>query len=412
MTQLPLPFFLGLRYTLVKQRNHMVSFISRISMAGLTLGVGLLIVVLSVMNGFDKELRERILGLVPQASINSYQPMDDWELIAKEALKNPDVQAVAPFTHLQGLLLHRGKVESTLVHGVLPDKEKSVSVIQQFLSQSDLTIIGSGKMVIGADLAKALLLEVGSSVTFIMPQAGKGATVMPKVKRFEVVDIFTSGTELDRHLAMIHIDDAGQLSGFGDAVQGVRLKVADLYRAALTAADVVYALPYGYFARDWSRSHGNLFEAIQLSKRLVGLLLFIIIAVAAFNVVSTLILVVSDKQSDIAILRTLGLSPSGVMAVFMVQGTLIGLIGTLAGALIGIVLALEVSNLVKWLESVLSVQFLHSDVYPVNHLPSDLHITDILLVCGVSVLMSFLATVYPAWSATRVEPAEVLRYEV
>jgi lipoprotein-releasing system permease protein len=406
-----LPFFLGLRYTMVKQRSHMVSFISRVSMAGLTLGVALLIVVLSVMNGFDRELRNNILGLVPQASINSYQPMENWQEIADQALLHKGVKAAAPFIHLQGLLMNRGDVETVLVHGVLPAAEQQVSVLDRFLIDGDILDLEPGSLIIGVDLARILAVEVGSRITFIMPQASAGNSIVPQIRQFKISDILDSGTELDRRLALIHIDDARRLGGYGEGVQGVRLSVNELFRSTTIAAEVVYALPYGYFARDWSRSHGNLFEAIQLSKRLVGLLLFIIIAVAAFNVVSTLILVVMDKRSDIAILRTMGLSPAAVMGIFMVQGTLIGLIGTTAGAVIGVGLALGVSDLVQGLESLFSVQFLQSDVYPVNHLPSYVDQLDLLLVCGVAIGMSFIATLYPAWRATRIPPAEALRHE-
>lgn len=390
----------------------MVSFISRVSMAGLTLGVALLIVVLSVMNGFDRELRDHILGLVPQASVNSYQPMENWQEIAAEAEKHPRVLSSAPFIHLQGLLMNKGDVEAVLVHGVLSEREQSVSVIDEFLISGTLADLTPGHIILGAELASVLGISEGDNISFIMPQAAVGSRLVPKVKRFMVSGIFDSGTELDRHLSVIHIDDAGDLSGYGQAVQGVRLKVADLFDARSIVGEVVFGLPYGYFPRDWSRSHGNLFEAIQLSKRLVGMLLLIIIAVAAFNVVSTLILVVMDKQADIAILRTMGLSPKGVMGVYMVQGTLIGVIGTFIGAVVGLILALSVSDLVQYLESILSIQFLKSDVYPVNHLPSELQLLDVLLVCGTAIGMSFIATVYPAWRATRIQPAEALRHEV
>ncbi len=382
-------------------------------MAGLTLGVALLIVVLSVMNGFDRELRDNILGLVPQASVNSYQAMEGWQEIAEQAEKHPRVLATAPFIHLQGLLMHKGDVEAVLVHGVLPEQEEKVSVLNRFLLNGRLAELTNGQIILGGELAQVLGVSEGQSISFIMPQATLGGRVVPKVKRFTVSSVFSSGTELDRRLALIHIEEAADLTGHGkEAVQGVRLKVSDLFDAAMIAREVVYNLPYGYYSRDWSRTHGNLFEAIQLSKRLVGMLLFIIIAVAAFNVVSTLILVVMDKQADIAILRTMGLSPARVMAVYMVQGTLIGVVGTLIGVSIGLVLALTVSDLVQFVEGLLSIQFLKSDVYPVNHLPSEIQALDVLTVCAVAIGMSFIATVYPAWRATRIQPAEALRHEV
>lgn len=390
----------------------MVSFISRVSMAGLTLGVALLIVVLSVMNGFDRELRDHILGLVPQASVNSYQAMENWQELAEQAEKHPKVLATAPFIHLQGLLMNKGEVEAVLMHGVLPEREQVVSVLDSFLSDSRLAQLSEGDIILGAELAQVLDVSKGQSISFIMPQASQGGRVVPRVRRFSVSAVFTSGTELDRRLALIHIDDAASLGGYGSNVQGIRLKVSDLFDASVIVREVIHELPYGYYARDWSRSHGNLFEAIQLSKRLVGMLLFIIIAVAAFNVVSTLILVVMDKQADIAILRTMGLSPAGVMGVYMVQGTLIGVVGTFIGVSIGLVLALSVSDLVQFVERLFSIQFLKSDVYPVNHLPSEVQALDVLLVCSVAIGMSFIATLYPAWRATRIQPAEALRHEV
>lgn len=411
-------WFIGLRYVTLRQRSHMVSFISFVSMLGLTLGVALLIVVLSVMNGFDREMRQRILGLVPHATINSYQAMESWRAIIDIAERKPGVIAAAPFIHIQGMLLKSDRVEASLIYGVDPARESKVSVLGRYLGDDGgglqrLAALQPGDMIVGRELAQLLGLSVGDRLTMIMPQSADNlAGVRPVARQFQVAAIFSSGTEIDRRLALIHIAAAAELLGLGDAVQGVRITVKDLFRAPDIARAIVADLPLGYFARDWTRSHGNLFSAIQLSKRLVVLLLCIIIAVAAFNVVSTLILVVSDKRADIAILRTLGLAPRGVMAVFMVQGTVIGLLGTLLGVLIGVVLSLSVSELVDGLEALLGVQFLQSDVYPVSYLPSDLRWHDTLLVGGTAVVMCFLATIVPSLRAARVQPADALRHDV
>ncbi len=381
-------------------------------MAGLTLGVGLLIVVLSVMNGFDKEMRDRILGLVPHVSIIGFEPIEDWPAIAAQAEKHPAVMATAPFIHLQGMLLKSGKVEATLIQGILPEREDGVSVLAQYMRGIALEALSAEQIVLGKDLAAVMDIKVGDSVSFVMPQAGRSGQVVPKLSRFNVAGIFDSGTEVDRRMAVIHIDSAARLRGLDNAVQGVRLALKDLYSAPRVSAEVLVNLPYTYFGRDWTDTHGNLFEAIQLSKKLVVLLLFIIVAVAAFNVVSTLILVVTDKQADIAILRTLGISPRTVMAIFMVQGTVIGVMGTLFGAILGMSLSLTISDLVVFIEELFSIQFLKSDVYPVSQLPSDLRGFDVLVVCSVAIGMSFLATLFPSWRATKVQPAEALRYEM
>lgn len=406
-----LAWFIGRRYTSMGQRSHMVAFISRVSMVGLSLGVALLIIVLSVMNGFDKEMRERILGLVPQASIIGYQPIKAWRGVMEMAMRHPDVTGAAPYTHLQGLLLKGRNTEAVLVQGILPQAELDSSILAKFVDKKVFSELHGAQVIVGKDLAESLDVSVGDRITLVLPQTGYGHRVTPKLQRLNVVGTIDSGTELDRRIALIHIDMAGSLAEIDGAVQGIRLSVDDLFSALQIAYEIRADLPEEYRVTDWTRTHGNLYSAIQLSKQLVGLLMLIIIAVAAFNVVSTLFLVVKDKQGDIAILRTLGLSPRGVMAVFMVQGTLIGVIGTAIGAVFGVLISLTISDLVRMLEQLLSVQFLSSEVYPVNHLPTDLRLTDVLLVCCVAIVMSFIATVYPAWRATRIQPAEALRYE-
>lgn len=411
----PLPFFVGLRYTRAKRRNHFISFISLISMLGLTLGVLVMILVLSVMNGFDRELRTRILGMVPHASINGYEPIDDWRGIAGQLEEHSQVVAAAPFIQMQGMLTHNGSVAPVLVSGINPEAEEGVSIISEHMQAGRLTDLQEGEfgIIIGELIAKRFNVQQGDKLTFVMPEASvTPAGVFPRLKRFHVVGIFKVGAELDGSLAMVHIADAARLSRWQPGqVQGIRLQLEDLFQAPRVAWELVNELPGSYYAQDWTRSHGNLFAAIRMEKTMIGLLLLLIIAVAAFNIISTLVMVVTDKKADIAILRTLGASPGTIMGIFMVQGSVIGVVGTVAGGVLGVLAALNVSTMVAGLERLLGTQFLSSDVYFISYLPSQLIWTDVLTVCGTALGMSFLATLYPAWRASRTEPAEALRYD-
>lgn len=411
----PLPFFIGLRYTRAKRRNHFISFISLISMLGLTLGVLVMILVLSVMNGFDRELRTRILGMVPHATINGYQPIDDWRSLADKLLADPRVEAAAPFVQLQGMLTHDGNVAPVLVNGVIPEAEKGVSIIEEHMQSGELSNLKDGEfgIIIGELTARRFGVSVGDMLTFVLPEASvTPAGVFPRLKRFRVAGVFKVGAELDSSLALIHAGDAARLTRWQPGqVQGVRIKLVDLFEAPRVAWDLVTQLPGEYYAQDWTRSHGNLFAAIRMEKTMIGLLLLLIVAVAAFNIISTLVMVVTDKKADIAILRTLGASPGTIMGIFMVQGSVIGVVGTVMGCVLGVLAALNVSQLVAGLEQLLGTQFLSSDVYFINYLPSQLIWTDVVLICTAGLGMSFLATLYPAWRASRTEPAEALRYD-
>jgi lipoprotein-releasing system permease protein len=405
-----------MRYTRAKRRNHFISFISLTSMVGLALGVLVMILVLSVMNGFDRELRTRILGMVPHATISSYQPIDDWQALAARVAKHPEVVAVAPFSQLQGMLSHSGGVQPVLVNAVLPEAEKQVSIIDQHMVQGRLDDLKSGEfgMVIGEITARRFRINVGDKLTFILPEASvTPAGVFPRLKRFTVVGVFKVGAELDSSLALIHVGDAARLSRWQDnQVEGVRLKLKDLFKAPQVAWEIATGFSDGdYVARDWTRSHGSLFQAIQMEKTMIALLLLLIVAVAAFNIISTLVMVVTDKKADIAILRTLGMTPRQIMLVFMVQGSVIGVVGTLIGGVLGVVSALNVTQWVAALENLLGRKFLSSDVYFINYLPSQLRVEDVVLICSAALAMSFLATLYPAWRAARTQPAEALRYE-
>lgn len=412
----PLPVFIGARYTRAKRRNHFISFISLTSMIGLALGVLVMILVLSVMNGFDRELRTRILGMVPHATVSSLQPIDDWQAVARQAADHPAVLAVAPFTQLQGMLSHSGGVQPVLINAVLPEAEKQVSIIDQHMVQGRLDALASGEfgIIIGEVTARRFRVGLGDKLTFILPEASvTPAGVFPRLKRFTVVGVFKVGAELDSSLALIHVGDAARLSRWAEhQVEGVRLKLDDLFKAPRVAWEIADRLQGSdYQARDWTRSHGSLFQAIQMEKKMIALLLLLIVAVAAFNIISTLVMVVTDKKADIAILRTLGMTPRQIMLVFMVQGTVIGVTGTLIGGVLGVVAALNITDWVAALERLLGHQFLSADVYFINYLPSQLRGEDVLLICSTALLLSFFATLYPAWKAARTQPAEALRYE-
>ncbi len=411
----PFSIYVGLRYTAAKRSNHFISFISLVSMLGLMLGVAALILVLSVMNGFDRELKNRILGMVPHASITGFdEPIEDWRMVAKTIETDSRVVATAPFIHAQGMLTNGGQVRGVVVQGVEPEAERKVSIVSQHMLNGEWDNLQSGEfgIVLGDLLARFLGVRMGDKVTLVLPEASISvAGVTPRLKRFTVVGIFSVGAELDGNLAYIHIDDAARLKRIKEGVEGVRITFADLFKAPVAVREIGLTLDGYFMASDWTRTHGNLFQAIQMEKKMIGLLLFLIVFVAAFNIVSTLVMVVTDKKSDIAILRTLGATPSMIMRIFMVQGIVIGFVGTLIGTALGIVLALTVSDLVAGLERLMGIEFLSSDVYFINYLPSQLNWPDVGLIVAAALTISFLATLYPAWRASRTQPAEALRYE-
>jgi len=410
------PLRVGLRYAGSSHRGALVAFISRVSMLGLVLGVALLIVVLSVMNGFDRELRERILSLVPHVSLQPSTPISDWSSLAAAIEAHPEVVAAAPYVDLQGLLMFRGKVVPALLHGVDPDAERRISAIDRYLESGRLEALAGppDSVLLSASLARRLGVEPGAGVMVLVPDVNAEGQVVPRAERLTLAGTFDTGTEVDNTLALIGLEAAARLRGHPGTVQGLRFQVRDLFLAPNVGREVVRGLQglgMDFYTLDWTRTHGNLYEAIQLSRNMVGILLFLIVAVAVFNVVSTLFLIVKDKEGDIAILRTLGASPASIMAIFMVQGTVIGLAGALAGGVAGCLLSLGVTDAVALLEKLLGVQFLKAEVYPVSYLPSDLAWRDVANVCGVALAMSFVATLYPSWRAARMQPAEVLRYE-
>ena len=411
----PLPFFIGLRYTRAKRRNHYISFISLTSMIGLALGVLAMIIVLSVMNGFQKEMRTRILGMVPHATISATQPLDDWQTVANAALRHREVVGAAPFAELQGMLSYKGNMLPVLVNGIDPQEERKVSIIGEHIVQGSLDDLKPGEfgIVLGEITARRFHVNVGDKLTLIVPEATSApGGITPRMQRFTIVALFKVGAELDNSLALIDIADAGQLLRLQPGqVPSVRLELKDLYQSPQVAAKVVKELGQGFRSSDWTRAQGSLFNAMKMEKTMIGLLLLLIIAVAAFNIIATLIMVVADKRTDIAILRTLGATPRQIMAIFMVQGTVIGVIGTVIGGVLGVFAALNITGMIDRIERLVGHKVFSSDVYFINYLPSDLQVLDVVLICSAALLMSFLATLYPSWRAARTQPAESLRYE-
>lgn len=408
----PVSLFVGLRYTRAKRRNHFISFISLTSILGLTLGVMVLIVVLSVMNGFDRELQRRILGMVPQASVMGYRPFEDWQGMVARAEARPDVEAAAPFIQIQGLLSNKGVVDSAFISGVSPADESRVSILPNHMDVGTLDDLKPGdfNIILGSALARKLGLAIGDKVTLVVPEAAiTPAGIVPRFKRFTLVGVFHVGAELDGMVGFIHLEDAARLAKMKGKVEGVRLKVDNLFRAGAIAWDIASSEEGQFYASDWTRTHGTLFNAIKMEKTMMALLLLLIVAVAAFNIVSSLVMVVTDKKGDIAILRTLGASPGTIMGIFMVQGGFIGVLGTITGTVLGVLIALNISDFFAWLERTFNTHLFEQ--YFVNYLPSELRWENVVFVAGMGFLMSFLATLYPALKASKVQPAEALRYE-
>ena len=416
MANLRYEYWVGLRYTRAKRRNHFISFISLISMLGVGLGVAALIVVLSVMNGFQKELRTRILGVASHIQVSGVTgELDDWTKTLRGVIQHPRVQAAAPYVQAQGMLSFDQQVRGTVVRGILPEAEEKTADFARHMKAGRLEDLAPGEfnMVLGMELARALGVRIGDKVTLIAPQGlVTPAAVLPRLKQFNVTGVFEVGMfEFDSGLALIHMNDAQKLYRMDDRVSGVRLKVDDLFAAPRIGRELLRYLDADALVSDWTRSHANVFRAVQIEKNMMVLLLLLIVAVAAFNIVSTLVMAVTDKQADIAILRTLGASPGGIMKVFIVQGAMIGTIGLGLGVAGGVLLALNIETVVPAIERALGIQFLAKDVYYISDLPSDLQWRDVGIITGVSFLLTLVATLYPSWRASRINPAEALRYE-
>ena len=408
--------FVGMRYTRAKRRNHFISFISLISVVGIALGMTVLITVLSVMNGFQREIRTRILGVASHVQLSGAGgQLSDWQRVAAEATRHDRVLAAAPYITAQGLFTQGSAVRGAIVRGILPEQEERVAEFAAHMRSGRLENLKGGEygVVLGIELARALGATVGEKVVLVAPQGQvTPAGIIPRLRQFTVVGIFgVDHYEYDAGLALIALEDAQRLFRFGDAVSGVRLKLKDLFEAGTVARELTRALGPEIYASDWTMHHANFFRAVQIEKRMMFIVIILIIAVAAFNIVSSLVMVVQDKQPDIAILRTMGASPGAVTRIFIIQGTLIGVVGTLLGLIGGVALALNVETVVPFIENLLGIKFLAKDVYYISDLPSELQVPDVVVTAVVAFALSLLATVYPSWRAAKVNPAEALRYE-
>lgn len=411
----PLPLFIGLRYTRAKKKNHFVSFISLSSMLGIGMGVMVLVTVLSVMNGFDEQIHKRFFGMAPEITVSGQDgKISHWRELEKQLKHTPGVKAIAPYVGGQGLLTHEGQVIPVVLTGILPEQEQNVTHLKDKLligSMADLQHFG---IILGRALANNLGVMMGDQVTIMIPQATvTPAGMIPRFKRFTVTGVFSAGTgfNFDTKLAFINLVDAQKLMQLGDDVSGLKMKIKDVYQAPAMSEQLATKLGEGYEVSNWTEQFGAFFQAVKMEKTMMFLILLLIIAVAAFNLVSSLVMVVNDKQAEIAILRTIGATPSTILWIFIVQGMMVGCVGTLLGLASGILLASNATTIVNTLQSMFNVQILSSSIYFVDYLPSKILLSDLWQVCVMALLMSFVATIYPAWRASKTVIAEALHYE-
>ncbi|MEJ2601811.1 MAG: lipoprotein-releasing ABC transporter permease subunit [Gammaproteobacteria bacterium] len=409
-------WLVGTRYVRSRQRNGFVSFISVISMAGIAVGVMVLIVVLSVVNGFERELQERILAMSAEATIEgSGGGLSDWRALMAGAAADPRVRAVAPFIEGQGLAAGEDSMSGVSIRGVDPAREVLVSGVDTLMRAGSLEDLrpGSYRVILGVDLADALRVEPGDRILVMLAEGVvTPAGIIPRMRRFTVAGTFRAGMyEFDRRQVFMHIEDAAHLFRLGDDVSGIRLAVGDLFGAPAIVRDIARSLGGGVLVSDWTRRHSGFFRSIQITKSILFVILLLVVAVAAFNIVSTLVMVVKDKQRDIAILRTVGASPRGILSVFVIQGAIIGVIGTLLGLVLGALLTLNLEALVGFAEQTFGFKFLAADVYFISDLPAELRPGDAVLICGVALALSLLSTLYPAWRGARTDPADALRFD-
>ena len=411
----PLPAFIGLRYLRAKRRNHFISFISMVSMLGIALGVAALITVISVMNGFEQELRSRILGMVSHATVTGFSDrMEDWPRAIEIARQDPRVLGAAPFVERE-VMIQGVRVSGAFLRGVDPKLEREVSDVADKVDEGDWDSLEAGawRVVLGKELALWLGVSIGDTVTIYAPSVrSTPAGSLPTLRQFTVTGVFEVGmAEYDRGMAIVHLDDASRLMRMDGEVTGVRLKLEDMFRAWMVATDLAERLGGLYRVRDWTQEHSNFFRAVQTERMVMFVILSLIVAVAAFNLVSTLVMLVTDKQADIAILRTLGATPGSVMGIFVIQGMVSGVIGIALGVVGGVLLAMNVTNVMRFLEAVFGFQLMPAEIYYISELPSDLRAENVIIITVLSFVMSLIATLYPAWRAARTQPAEALRYE-
>lgn len=408
------PIHIGLRYARAKRRHQFISFVSIFSFLGMALGTLALIVVLSVMNGFDKEIKERILTVVPHGFIDQTDQTQDWRKLVDAVVAHPKVLAAAPYISEFVMLSSRNNVLGVELQAISPEEELGVSVVNQFMIQGAFTDLKPDEfgLILGNIAARNLGLSLGDSVVMTLPEVSiTPAGLFPRMKRFRIVGMFSVGAQVDQQLALIHISDAQRLLRRADKVQGVRLAVDDIYSAVPVMAELAEKLGDGYTFKDWSQTQGSLFQAIKLEKRMVTVLLMIIILVAALNIVTSLVLMVADKRGDIAVLRTMGMTTFEIMTIFVIQGASVGIGGILIGGLLGCLLAFNISEVIAWFETLLGLYIFDPNVYFISRIPSELRWGDVTLIGIVGFVLSILATLYPAYRASKVEPAEVLRYE-
>ena len=411
----PLAVFIGLRYTRAKKKNHFVSFISLSSMLGIGMGVMVLITVLSVMNGFDAEIHKRFFGMAPEITINTQDgKLRNWQALALSLQKTKGIKAIAPFVGTQGLLTHDGQVLPIVLTGILPEQEEPISHLQKKLLLGSMTDLNHFGILLGKGLAESLGVSLGDKVTIMIPEATvTPAGMIPRFKRFSVTGVFSAGTgfNFDTKLAFINLFDAQKLLQLGDDVTGLKIKIDNIYQAPKMSEALAQQLGEEYQVGNWTEQFGAFFQAVKMEKTMMFLILLLIIAVAAFNLVSSLVMVVNDKQADIAILRTIGATPATILWIFIVQGMMVGFVGTLIGLLGGLLLASNATSIVNTLQSWFNMQVLSSNIYFVDYLPSKILFRDLWQVCVMALLMSFVATIYPAWRASKTVIAEALHYE-
>lgn len=416
MFKLPYELLLGLRYTRAKRRNGFISFISLSSMIGIALGITALITVLSIMNGFQEELRDRILGMTAHMTINEQNDrLADWQGLYDKLIEQPHVQGAAPNVMEQGMLTSGAKVKGAAIRGILPEYEDQVADIGQKMLFGSLSTLEprAYRIILGSELAMSLGVSIGDKVTLIAPQGTVSPVgVVPRLKRFTVAGLFEAGMhEYDSGLAIIHIEDAKKVFKYGDSVGALQLKLDDLFSVGAVKHQLSSVIEQTVYMRDWRQQHSNFFKAIEMEKRMMFIVLTLIIMVAAFNIVSTMVMVVTDKQSDIAVLRTIGASPMSIQMIFIIQGLIIGVLGVVLGLIGGLSLALNIDVIVPFVENLLGIHFFPPDIYYISTVPSKVVWSDVFYIAGVAFVLTLLATLYPARKAAKVNPAEALRYE-